>query len=126
GTGADGGGGRLGKAATGKRVWVDVKEAGGGGMGPHGMMTGQTGSGKSEHLKAVVLALAMLHPPDQLQFLLGDFKGEAAFAGLEGLPHVQGVVSNLKKSVHKLDRLEAVVGGEVMRREELINDAGYK
>ena len=95
-------------------------------MGPHGMMTGQTGSGKSEHLKALVLALAMLHPPDQLQFLLGDFKGEAAFAGLEHLPHVQGVVSNLKKSVHKLDRLEAVIRGEVMRREELLNATGYK
>jgi S-DNA-T family DNA segregation ATPase FtsK/SpoIIIE len=90
------------------------------------MMTGQTGSGKSEHLKALVLALAMLHSPDQLQFLLGDFKGEAAFAGLEHLPHVQGVVSNLKKSLHKLDRLEAVVRGEVMRREELLNATGYK
>jgi type VII secretion protein EccCb len=116
----------LGKTPTGKVVWLDLKEAAEGGMGPHGMMTGQTGSGKSEHLKALVLALAMLHPPDQLQFLLGDFKGEAAFAGLEHLPHVQGVVSNLKKSVHKLDRLEAVIRGEVMRREELLNATGYK
>jgi DNA segregation ATPase FtsK/SpoIIIE, S-DNA-T family len=116
----------LGKTPTGKVVWLDLKEAAEGGMGPHGMMTGQTGSGKSEHLKALVLALAMLHPPDQLQFLLGDFKGEAAFAGLEHLPHVQGVVSNLKKSAHKLDRLEAVIRGEVMRREELLNATGYK
>lgn len=116
----------LGKTPTGKVVWLDLKEAAEGGMGPHGMMTGQTGSGKSEHLKALVLALAMLHRPDQLQFLLGDFKGEAAFAGLEHLPHVQGVVSNLKKSAHKLDRLEAVVRGEVMRREELLNATGYK
>jgi DNA segregation ATPase FtsK/SpoIIIE, S-DNA-T family len=116
----------LGKTPTGKVVWLDLKEAAEGGMGPHGMMTGQTGSGKSEHLKALVLALAMLHPPDQLQFLLGDFKGEAAFAGLEYLPHVQGVVSNLKKSAHKLDRLEAVIRGEVMRREELLNATGYK
>lgn len=116
----------LGKTATGKVVWLDLKEAAEGGMGPHGMMTGQTGSGKSEHLKALVLALAMLHPPDQLQFLLGDFKGEAAFAGLEYLPHVQGVVSNLKKSAHRLDRLEAVIRGEVMRREELLNATGYK
>jgi DNA segregation ATPase FtsK/SpoIIIE, S-DNA-T family len=116
----------LGKTPTGKVVWLDLKEAAEGGMGPHGMMTGQTGSGKSEHLKALVLALAMLHPPDQLQFLLGDFKGEAAFAGLEYLPHVQGVVSNLKKSLHKLDRLEAVIRGEVMRREELLNATGYK
>jgi S-DNA-T family DNA segregation ATPase FtsK/SpoIIIE len=116
----------LGKTPTGKVVWLDLKEAAEGGMGPHGMMTGQTGSGKSEHLKALVLAMAMLHPPDQLQFLLGDFKGEAAFAGLEHLPHVQGVVSNLKKSAHKLDRLEAVIRGEVMRREELLNATGYK
>jgi S-DNA-T family DNA segregation ATPase FtsK/SpoIIIE len=125
-TGADRLRAPLGKTPTGKLVWLDLKEAAEGGMGPHGMMTGQTGSGKSEHLKALVLALAMLHPPDQLQFLLGDFKGEAAFAGLEHLPHVQGVVSNLKKSAHKLDRLEAVIRGEVMRREELLNATGYK
>jgi S-DNA-T family DNA segregation ATPase FtsK/SpoIIIE len=125
-TGADRLRAPLGKTPTGKLVWLDLKEAAEGGMGPHGMMTGQTGSGKSEHLKALVLALAMLHPPDQLQFLLGDFKGEAAFAGLERLPHVQGVVSNLKKSAHKLDRLEAVIRGEVMRREELLNATGYK
>src|SRR5262249_20145902 len=125
-TGADRLRAPLGKTPTGRGVGLDWKEAAEGGRGPHGMMTGQTGSGKSEHLKALVLALAMLHAPDQLQFLLGDFKGEAAFAGLEHLPHVQGVVSNLKKSAHKLDRLEAVVRGEVMRREELRNVTGYK
>lgn len=116
----------LGKTPAGKVVWLDFKEGAEGGVGPHGMLTGQTGSGKSEHLKAIVLTLCMMFPPDQVQVLLGDFKGESAFAGLEHLPHVQGVVSNLAKSLHKLDRLEDVIRGEVQRREELLNATGYK
>jgi DNA segregation ATPase FtsK/SpoIIIE, S-DNA-T family len=116
----------LGKTPAGKVIWLDVKEGAEGGMGPHGMMTGQTGSGKSEHLKALVLALGMLFPPSVVQFLLGDFKGEAAFAGLEYLPHVQGVVSNMETSSHKLDRMADVITGEVMRRQELVKAAGYK
>lgn len=116
----------LGKMPAGKVVWLDLKEGAEGGMGPHGMLTGQTGSGKSEHLKALVLALAMLFPPSVVQFLLGDFKGEAAFSGLEYLPHVQGVVSNMETSAHKLDRMADVITGEVMRRQELVKAAGYK
>ena len=116
----------LGKTPQNKVVWLDLKEGAEGGMGPHGMMTGQTGSGKSEHLLSFVLTMAMLHPPEQVQFLLGDFKGEATFAAVERLPHVQGVVSNLASSSHKLDRLEDVIRGEVMRREEVLKAAGYK
>ena len=116
----------LGKTPQGKVVWLDLKEGAEGGVGPHGMLTGQTGSGKSEHLTSIVLTMAMLHPPEQVQFLLGDFKGEATFAPVEHLPHVQGVVSNLASSAHKLDRLEDVARGEVMRREEVLKAAGYK
>jgi S-DNA-T family DNA segregation ATPase FtsK/SpoIIIE len=116
----------LGKTPTGKVVWLDLKEGAEGGVGPHGMLTGQTGSGKSESLLSFVLTMAMLHPPEAVQFLLGDFKGEATFAAVEHLPHVQGVVSNLASSSHKLDRLEDVIRGEVMRREEVLKAAGYK
>jgi DNA segregation ATPase FtsK/SpoIIIE, S-DNA-T family len=117
----------LGRGTLGaKTVWLDMKEGGEEGMGPHGMLTGQTGSGKSKHLRSIVLALAMKHPPEAVQILLGDFKGEAEFAGLESLPHVVGVVSNLEKSAHKLDRFEDVVNGELAIRAETLNKAGYE
>lgn len=115
----------LGKGISGKVEWLDIKEGAEGGVGPHGMMVGQTGSGKSEHLIAFVLGLAIKHPPEAVQILLGDFKGESAFSGLERLPHVQGIVSNLESSIHKLDRFELVLRGELSRRQEALKVAGY-
>lgn len=112
---------------TGKTVFLDLKEANEGGMGPHGMMTGMTGSGKSETLLQFALALGMLHPPEMLQLLLGDFKGESAFAPLVDLPHAQsGVISNMAESEHKLDRFEDALNGEVARRLRILKTAGYK
>ncbi len=115
----------LGKGVSGRVEWLDIKEGAEGGVGPHGMMVGQTGSGKSEHLIAFVLGLAIKHPPESVQILLGDFKGESAFSGLERLPHVQGIVSNLESSLHKLDRFEMVLRGELSRRQEALKVAGY-
>ncbi|MBV8347171.1 MAG: type VII secretion protein EccCb, partial [Mycolicibacterium sp.] len=98
------------------------KEGGHGGEGPHGMLTGITGSGKSKLLRAFVLLLAMLHAPEMLQMLLGDFKGEAEFANLAGLPHVVGVVSDLEKSRARLDRFKDVLMGELAIRKKSVND----
>ena len=116
----------VGKTPTGQVVFLDLKEGAENGVGPHGSMTGQTGSGKSEHCISLVLGMAAKFPPEMVQLLLGDFKGESAFAGLEDLPHVQGVVSNLEKSAHKLDRFELVLRGELARRQELLNRHGFK
>jgi DNA segregation ATPase FtsK/SpoIIIE, S-DNA-T family len=116
----------MGKTPNGELVYLDLKEGAENGFGPHGSMTGLTGSGKSEHCRSLVMALAAKFPPEMVQMLLGDFKGESAFAGLEHLPHVQGIVSNLEKSAHKLDRFELVLRGELARRQELLNRHGYK
>ena len=53
-----------------------------GGMGPHGLCIGATGSGKSELLRTLVLALAVTHSSESLNFVLADFKGGATFAGM--------------------------------------------
>lgn len=115
----------MGETPGGKLVFLDLKEAAEGGMGPHGSAIGMTGSGKSEHLLSLVAALCITHPPEVLSFLLGDFKGEATFAPVEHFPHVKGVVSNLEDKAYQLDRLEDVINGEAMRRQQILKNAGF-
>src|SRR5690606_3354504 len=64
--------------------------------GPHGMVAGTTGSGKSELLQTLLGALALTHPPDRLTLFLIDYKGGATFASLANLPHVVGLVTDLE------------------------------
>jgi S-DNA-T family DNA segregation ATPase FtsK/SpoIIIE len=85
----------IGARPGGEPVVLDLKEAAEGGIGPHGLVVGATGSGKSELLRTIVAGLAATHPPEQLAFVLVDFKGGAAFADLAGLPHVAGLITNL-------------------------------
>jgi S-DNA-T family DNA segregation ATPase FtsK/SpoIIIE len=116
----------IGRTSNGQLVYLDIKEGAELGAGPHGMMTGITGSGKSEHLKSWVLALAATHSPQQLRILLGDFKGQAGLGVLEHLPHCDGIVSNLENSRHKLERFKLVLRGELGRRQELLNATGFE
>ena len=75
-------------ASTGLLSIALLKESAEGGMGPHGMLIGATGSGKSELLRTLVLALAATHSSTTLNFVLVDFKGGAtANAGVEGQEH---------------------------------------
>lgn len=63
--------------------------------GPHGLVAGTTGSGKSEYLQTLVSALAVEHHPYFLAFFLIDYKGGSSFVQFKRLPHTVGVVSNL-------------------------------
>ncbi|MFT4029089.1 MAG: FtsK/SpoIIIE domain-containing protein [Protaetiibacter sp.] len=100
-------------------VLVDLESS-----GPHALVAGTTGSGKSELLVSWVLALAARRPPGELSFLLVDFKGGASFAPLTVLPHVVGVVSDLDAVTAA--RAVRSLRAELRRREQLLADHGVR
>ncbi|OEV03423.1 type VII secretion protein EccCa [Streptomyces oceani] len=105
-------------------VLLDLKESAELGMGPHGLCVGATGSGKSELLRTLVLALVTTHPPEDLAMVLVDYKGGATFAPFAPLPHVAGIVTNLENRAGLVERVHASLAGEVQRRQQVLKDAG--
>lgn len=91
-------------------------------QGPHALVAGTTGSGKSVFLQSWCISMALLASPAQLNFIFLDFKGGSTFRVLHHLPHVVGFVSdlNLAHAVRALRAIEA----ELNRREELVAAAG--
>lgn len=114
----------IGIAANGTPLELDIKEAAEDGMGPHGLCVGATGSGKSELLRTLVLALATTHSPEDLNFVLVDFKGGAAFLGFDELPHTSAVITNLAEELELVDRMQDALQGEMNRRQEYLRAAG--
>ncbi|KOV87288.1 secretion protein EccC [Nocardia sp. NRRL S-836] len=115
---------RFGIRPDGTPIELDLKESAQDGMGPHGLLIGATGSGKSELLRTLVLALAVTHPPSALNFALIDFKGGATFARLDRLPHTSAVITNLADELPLVDRMSDAINGELLRRQELLRAAG--
>ncbi|KQV05214.1 FtsK/SpoIIIE domain-containing protein [Leifsonia sp. Root112D2] len=87
-------------------------------QGPHAVVGGTTGSGKSELLITWVTAMAAAHTPDEVTFLLIDFKGGAAFAPLTALPHTVGVMTDLDHVA--ASRALASLGAELRSRERTL------
>ncbi len=90
--------------------------------GPHALVAGTTGAGKSELLRTLVAGLAARSSPELLTFVLVDYKGGSAFDACAALPHVTGVVTDLddRLAARALRSLEA----ELRRRERMLRDAG--
>ncbi|MGL5929467.1 MAG: type VII secretion protein EccCa [Dermatophilaceae bacterium] len=114
----------FGVDASGEPVELDLKESAEGGMGPHGLLVGATGAGKSELLRTLVLGIAATHSTDSVNFVLVDFKGGATFAGLGSLPHTAAVITNLADDKTLVDRMRDALNGELVRRQEVLRDAG--
>lgn len=90
--------------------------------GPHALVAGTTGSGKSELLQSLVAGLAVAHPPEALSFVLVDYKGGAAFADCARLPHTVGVVTDLDAQL--TGRALGSLHAELARRERLFAQVG--
>ncbi|WP_369238201.1 type VII secretion protein EccCb [Streptomyces sp. R21] len=105
-------------------VLLDLKESSELGMGPHGLCVGATGSGKSELLRTLVLALVATHSPEDLAMVLVDYKGGATFAPFTELPHVAGVITNLENEAGLVERVHTSLAGEVKRRQQVLKEAG--
>ncbi|WP_344245078.1 FtsK/SpoIIIE domain-containing protein [Isoptericola hypogeus] len=107
----------LGVDADGRTVRLDLV-----GDGPHLLVAGTTGSGKSELLQALVLGLASRRSPRDLALALVDFKGGASFGPCSALPHVVGQVTDLDAGL--AGRALAGLRAELHRRERLLADRG--
>ncbi|MFC8568870.1 FtsK/SpoIIIE domain-containing protein [Streptomyces sp. NPDC057245] len=92
--------------------------------GPHGLIAGTTGSGKSELLQTIVAALAVANTPENMTFVLVDYKGGSAFKDCVQLPHTVGMVTDL--DAHLVERALESLGAELKRREHILAAADAK
>ncbi|HEY0119873.1 MAG TPA: FtsK/SpoIIIE domain-containing protein [Cellulomonas sp.] len=109
----------IGAGPGGRPVWVDLVRD-----GPHALVAGTTGSGKSELLTSLVLGLALAHPPGRLAVLLVDFKGGTGLPALAGLPHVVGHLSDLDAAGAR--RTLRGLSAELRRRERVLSAQGAR
>src|ERR1017187_10457321 len=92
--------------------------------GPHALIAGTTGAGKSELLQTLIASLACVNRPDAMTFVLVDYKGGSAFKDCVRLPHVVGMVTDL--DAHLTQRALASLAAELTRRERILAAAGVK
>lgn len=114
----------IGTTMAGTALELDIKEPAEGGMGPHGLCVGATGSGKSELLRTIALGMMARNPPEVLNLLLIDFKGGATFLDYARAPHVGAVITNLADDAPLVARMRDALAGEMNRRQHLLRTAG--
>lgn len=103
----------IGQNATGPHV-LDLRV-----HGPHALVGGTTGAGKSEMLQSWIMAMALSNSPQRLTFLLVDYKGGSAFSDCVALPHTVGLVTDL--SPHLVRRALTSLSAELRHRERILH-----
>ena len=114
----------IGVDATGNLMYLDLHEKF---HGPHGLIAGMTGSGKSEFIITYILSMAINYSPDDVAFILIDYKGGGLAGAFENkaigitLPHLAGTITNLDKA--EMDRTLVSIDSEIKRRQKIFNEA---
>lgn len=112
------------RSDNGELLFLDMKSLDEGGDGPHGVMSGTTGSGKSTLVRTVIESLMLSHPPDELQFVLADLKGGSAVKPFAGVPHVSRIITDLEEDQALMERFLDALWGEIARRKAICDSAG--
>lgn len=102
----------------GKEIFLDLHEKA---HGPHGLVAGTTGSGKSELLQSYILAVALKFHPHEVAFVIIDFKGGGMANQFEKLPHLIGAITNIEGSA--VNRSLASIKAELVKRQKLFAEA---
>ena len=114
----------VGVDENGNLIYLDLHEKF---HGPHGLIAGTTGSGKSEFIITYILSMAVNYSPDDIAFILIDYKGGGLTGAFENrmtgvtLPHLAGTITNLDKA--EMDRTLVSINSEVKRRQKKFNEA---
>ncbi|CKQ99416.1 type VII secretion system ESX-5 FtsK/SpoIIIE family ATPase EccC5 [Mycobacterium tuberculosis] len=112
------------RSDNGELLFLDMKSLDEGGDGPHGVMSGTTGSGKSTLVRTVIESLMLSHPPEELQFVLADLKGGSAVKPFAGVPHVSRIITDLEEDQALMERFLDALWGEIPRRKAICDSAG--
>lgn len=90
--------------------------------GPHGLVAGTTGAGKSEILQTYIMSMATLYHPYEVGFVIIDFKGGGMTEQFKSLPHMMGTITNLDGK--EINRSLKSIRAERKKRERLFAEAG--
>lgn len=108
----------IGINSRGELVYLDIHEKA---HGPHGLVAGTTGSGKSEFLQSYITAMSLRYAPDEVAFLIIDFKGRGMASQLNDLPHLVGTISNIDGA--EIKRSLKSIKAELEKRQKLFDQA---
>ena len=111
----------VGQKSGGNPVYLDIHEKY---HGPHGLVAGTTGSGKSETLQSYILSMAVNYHPHEVAFILIDYKGGGMAQSFEGLPHLVGMITNL--GGNGTTRALMSINAEIRRRQRIFNEYKIK
>lgn len=108
----------IGVNSRGELVYLDIHEKA---HGPHGLVAGTTGSGKSEFLQSYIAAMSLRYSPDEVAFLIIDFKGGGMASQLKELPHLVGTITNIDGA--EIKRSLKSIKAELEKRQKLFDQA---
>ncbi|MCM1543137.1 MAG: type VII secretion protein EssC, partial [Blautia sp.] len=111
----------IGVKSGNETVYLNVSDKGNG-HGPHGLVAGTTGSGKSEILQTYILSVATLFHPYDVGFVIIDFKGGGMANQFADLPHLIGTITNIDG--REIDRSLLSIKAELIKRQEMFSEAG--